>query len=158
MECAKEITCRATIDKNMERMGRLLGLETNVQMVSAPSHCAAGFALNCCQQRHSCTHYSSCMEDVRHRCIKYSDRALILQIALLDSHFESSELIPTLSNSSFYETQVPGQWTSAILSFLKKNFQSFQLWFLIPIYILSPSVFLIIFTFFLSNSNLSVAG
>ncbi|XP_028927776.2 rho guanine nucleotide exchange factor 26 isoform X1 [Ornithorhynchus anatinus] len=29
-ECAKEITCRATIDKNMERMGRLLGLETNV--------------------------------------------------------------------------------------------------------------------------------
>jgi len=30
MECAKEITCRATIDKNMERMGRLLGLETNV--------------------------------------------------------------------------------------------------------------------------------
>ncbi|XP_078524050.1 rho guanine nucleotide exchange factor 26 [Lissotriton helveticus] len=30
MECAKEITCRATIEKNMERMGRLLGLETNV--------------------------------------------------------------------------------------------------------------------------------
>ncbi|PKK23556.1 Rho guanine nucleotide exchange factor (GEF) 26 [Columba livia] len=30
MECAKEITCRATLDKNMERMGRLLGLETNV--------------------------------------------------------------------------------------------------------------------------------
>ncbi|XP_030312427.1 rho guanine nucleotide exchange factor 26 isoform X2 [Calypte anna] len=30
MECAREITCRATIDKNMERMGRLLGLETNV--------------------------------------------------------------------------------------------------------------------------------
>nr|XP_033815290.1 rho guanine nucleotide exchange factor 26 isoform X3 [Geotrypetes seraphini] len=30
MECAKEITCRATIDKNIERMGRLLGLETNV--------------------------------------------------------------------------------------------------------------------------------
>ncbi|XP_040469722.1 rho guanine nucleotide exchange factor 26 isoform X1 [Falco naumanni] len=30
VECAKEITCRATIDKNMERMGRLLGLETNV--------------------------------------------------------------------------------------------------------------------------------
>uniref|UniRef100_A0A8C0G0J1 Rho guanine nucleotide exchange factor 26 n=2 Tax=Chelonoidis abingdonii TaxID=106734 RepID=A0A8C0G0J1_CHEAB len=30
MECAKEITCQATIDKNMERMGRLLGLETNV--------------------------------------------------------------------------------------------------------------------------------
>ncbi|NXF32511.1 ARHGQ factor, partial [Nyctibius bracteatus] len=30
LECAKEITCRATIDKNMERMGRLLGLETNV--------------------------------------------------------------------------------------------------------------------------------
>ncbi|XP_074046884.1 rho guanine nucleotide exchange factor 26 [Macrotis lagotis] len=30
MECAKEITCRTTIDKNMERMGRLLGLETNV--------------------------------------------------------------------------------------------------------------------------------
>ncbi|XP_043854431.1 rho guanine nucleotide exchange factor 26 [Dromiciops gliroides] len=30
MECAKEITCRATIDKNVERMGRLLGLETNV--------------------------------------------------------------------------------------------------------------------------------
>ncbi|KAG8136060.1 putative Rho guanine nucleotide exchange factor 26 protein, partial [Naja naja] len=29
MECAKEITCQATIDKNMERMGRLLGLETN---------------------------------------------------------------------------------------------------------------------------------
>ncbi|XP_048169715.1 rho guanine nucleotide exchange factor 26 isoform X3 [Corvus hawaiiensis] len=29
-ECAKEITCRATLDKNMERMGRLLGLETNV--------------------------------------------------------------------------------------------------------------------------------
>ncbi|XP_062988156.1 rho guanine nucleotide exchange factor 26 [Elgaria multicarinata webbii] len=30
MECAKEITCQATIEKNMERMGRLLGLETNV--------------------------------------------------------------------------------------------------------------------------------
>lgn len=30
MECAKEITCQTTIDKNMERMGRLLGLETNV--------------------------------------------------------------------------------------------------------------------------------
>ncbi|XP_053246294.1 rho guanine nucleotide exchange factor 26 [Podarcis raffonei] len=30
MECAKEITCHATIEKNMERMGRLLGLETNV--------------------------------------------------------------------------------------------------------------------------------
>ncbi|KAG8445273.1 hypothetical protein GDO86_010161 [Hymenochirus boettgeri] len=30
MECAKEITCRATIEKNMERMGRLLALETNV--------------------------------------------------------------------------------------------------------------------------------
>ncbi|NXN97573.1 ARHGQ factor, partial [Rhinopomastus cyanomelas] len=30
MECAKEITCQATLDKNMERMGRLLGLETNV--------------------------------------------------------------------------------------------------------------------------------
>nr|XP_056705644.1 rho guanine nucleotide exchange factor 26 [Euleptes europaea] len=30
VECAKEITCQATIDKNMERMGRLLGLETNV--------------------------------------------------------------------------------------------------------------------------------
>ncbi|KAM7159929.1 rho guanine nucleotide exchange factor 26 isoform 2-T2 [Macrochelys suwanniensis] len=30
MECAKEITCQATIDKNMERMGRLLGLETKV--------------------------------------------------------------------------------------------------------------------------------
>ncbi|KAJ7420368.1 rho guanine nucleotide exchange factor 26 isoform X1 [Willisornis vidua] len=30
LECAKEITCRATLDKNMERMGRLLGLETNV--------------------------------------------------------------------------------------------------------------------------------
>uniref|UniRef100_A0A8D0L1N7 Rho guanine nucleotide exchange factor 26 n=1 Tax=Sphenodon punctatus TaxID=8508 RepID=A0A8D0L1N7_SPHPU len=30
MECAKAITCQATIDKNMERMGRLLGLETNV--------------------------------------------------------------------------------------------------------------------------------
>ncbi|XP_014458254.2 rho guanine nucleotide exchange factor 26 [Alligator mississippiensis] len=30
MECAKEITCQATIDKNMERMGRLLGIETNV--------------------------------------------------------------------------------------------------------------------------------
>lgn len=30
MECAKEITCQATIDKNVERMGRLLGLETNV--------------------------------------------------------------------------------------------------------------------------------
>ncbi|NXP51614.1 ARHGQ factor, partial [Heliornis fulica] len=29
-ECAKEITCRATLDENMERMGRLLGLETNV--------------------------------------------------------------------------------------------------------------------------------
>ncbi|XP_066478726.1 rho guanine nucleotide exchange factor 26 isoform X2 [Tiliqua scincoides] len=29
-ECAKEITCQATIEKNMERMGRLLGLETNV--------------------------------------------------------------------------------------------------------------------------------
>ncbi|XP_009079608.1 PREDICTED: rho guanine nucleotide exchange factor 26, partial [Acanthisitta chloris] len=29
-ECAREITCRATIDRNMERMGRLLGLETNV--------------------------------------------------------------------------------------------------------------------------------
>nr|XP_041573968.1 rho guanine nucleotide exchange factor 26 [Taeniopygia guttata] len=29
-ECAREITCRATLDKNMERMGRLLGLETNV--------------------------------------------------------------------------------------------------------------------------------
>ncbi|XP_048362522.1 rho guanine nucleotide exchange factor 26 [Sphaerodactylus townsendi] len=29
-ECAKEITCQATIDKNVERMGRLLGLETNV--------------------------------------------------------------------------------------------------------------------------------
>lgn len=71
---------------------------------SASSYRAAGFALNCCQQRHSCTHYSSCMEDVRHRCIKYSDRALILQIALLDSRFESSELMPTLSNSSFYET------------------------------------------------------
>ncbi|XP_012292563.2 rho guanine nucleotide exchange factor 26 [Aotus nancymaae] len=30
MECAKEITCQAIIDKNVERMGRLLGLETNV--------------------------------------------------------------------------------------------------------------------------------
>lgn len=30
MECAKEITCQATIDKNVERMRRLLGLETNV--------------------------------------------------------------------------------------------------------------------------------
>ncbi|KAI6054970.1 rho guanine nucleotide exchange factor 26 [Marmota monax] len=30
MECAKEITCQTTIDKNVERMGRLLGLETNV--------------------------------------------------------------------------------------------------------------------------------
>ncbi|KAM8802752.1 LOW QUALITY PROTEIN: rho guanine nucleotide exchange factor 26-like [Rhynchonycteris naso] len=30
MECAKEITCQATIDKNVERMGRLLGLQTNV--------------------------------------------------------------------------------------------------------------------------------
>ncbi|PIO38005.1 hypothetical protein AB205_0179490 [Aquarana catesbeiana] len=30
MECAKEITCRATLEKNMERMGRLLALETNV--------------------------------------------------------------------------------------------------------------------------------
>ncbi|XP_063298635.1 rho guanine nucleotide exchange factor 26 [Pelobates fuscus] len=30
VECAKEITCRATIEKNMERMGRLLALETNV--------------------------------------------------------------------------------------------------------------------------------
>ncbi|XP_036099147.1 rho guanine nucleotide exchange factor 26 [Molossus molossus] len=30
MECAKEITCQATIDQNVERMGRLLGLETNV--------------------------------------------------------------------------------------------------------------------------------
>ncbi|XP_067851024.1 rho guanine nucleotide exchange factor 26-like [Heptranchias perlo] len=30
MECAKVITCQATIDKNMQRMGRLLGLETNV--------------------------------------------------------------------------------------------------------------------------------
>ncbi|XP_061493080.1 rho guanine nucleotide exchange factor 26 isoform X2 [Rhineura floridana] len=30
LECAKEITCQATIEKNMERMGRLLGLETNV--------------------------------------------------------------------------------------------------------------------------------
>ncbi|KAK6483867.1 rho guanine nucleotide exchange factor 26-like [Huso huso] len=29
-ECAMEITCQATIEKNMERMGRLLGLETNV--------------------------------------------------------------------------------------------------------------------------------
>ncbi|XP_075058123.1 rho guanine nucleotide exchange factor 26 [Mixophyes fleayi] len=30
IECAKEITCRATVEKNMERMGRLLALETNV--------------------------------------------------------------------------------------------------------------------------------
>lgn len=30
LECAKEITCKATIEKNMERMGRLLALETNV--------------------------------------------------------------------------------------------------------------------------------
>ncbi|XP_048397482.1 rho guanine nucleotide exchange factor 26-like isoform X2 [Stegostoma tigrinum] len=30
MECAKVITCQATISKNMQRMGRLLGLETNV--------------------------------------------------------------------------------------------------------------------------------
>ncbi|KAM4888257.1 rho guanine nucleotide exchange factor 26 isoform 1-T1 [Thomomys bottae] len=30
VECAKEITSQATIDKNVERMGRLLGLETNV--------------------------------------------------------------------------------------------------------------------------------
>ncbi|XP_056354674.1 rho guanine nucleotide exchange factor 26-like [Oenanthe melanoleuca] len=29
-ECAREITCRATLDRNMERRGRLLGLETNV--------------------------------------------------------------------------------------------------------------------------------
>lgn len=29
-ECAREITCRATLDRNVERMGRLLGLETNV--------------------------------------------------------------------------------------------------------------------------------
>ncbi|KAJ7324272.1 hypothetical protein JRQ81_017292 [Phrynocephalus forsythii] len=29
-ECVREITCQATIEKNMERMGRLLGLETNV--------------------------------------------------------------------------------------------------------------------------------
>lgn len=45
MECAKEITCRATIDKNMERMGRLLGLETNVQTVFASSCYSTGFAL-----------------------------------------------------------------------------------------------------------------
>ncbi|GCB69394.1 hypothetical protein scyTo_0012417, partial [Scyliorhinus torazame] len=30
MECAKVITCQATISKNMQRMGRLLGVETNV--------------------------------------------------------------------------------------------------------------------------------
>ncbi|XP_062901385.1 rho guanine nucleotide exchange factor 26-like [Mobula hypostoma] len=30
MECAKVITCQATISKNMQRMGRLLGLETHV--------------------------------------------------------------------------------------------------------------------------------
>ncbi|XP_006902162.1 PREDICTED: rho guanine nucleotide exchange factor 26 [Elephantulus edwardii] len=30
MECAKEITCQATIDKNVESMGRLLGLESHV--------------------------------------------------------------------------------------------------------------------------------
>ncbi|KAM9604797.1 rho guanine nucleotide exchange factor 26 [Trichechus inunguis] len=30
MECAREITCQATISKNVETMGRLLGLETNV--------------------------------------------------------------------------------------------------------------------------------
>ncbi|XP_056420969.1 rho guanine nucleotide exchange factor 26 isoform X2 [Hyla sarda] len=30
LECAKEITCKVTIEKNMERMGRLLALETNV--------------------------------------------------------------------------------------------------------------------------------
>ncbi|XP_066565588.1 rho guanine nucleotide exchange factor 26 isoform X1 [Amia ocellicauda] len=29
-ECAREITCQATIEKNMQRMDRLLGLETNV--------------------------------------------------------------------------------------------------------------------------------
>lgn len=45
MECAKEITCRATIDKNMERMGRLLGLETNVQTVFASLYYTSGFAL-----------------------------------------------------------------------------------------------------------------
>ncbi|XP_075717637.1 rho guanine nucleotide exchange factor 26 [Rhinoderma darwinii] len=30
LECGKEITCKVTIEKNMERMGRLLALETNV--------------------------------------------------------------------------------------------------------------------------------
>ncbi|XP_072897740.1 rho guanine nucleotide exchange factor 26-like [Hemitrygon akajei] len=30
MDCAKVITCQATISKNMQRMGRLLGLETHV--------------------------------------------------------------------------------------------------------------------------------
>lgn len=29
-ECAERITCQATIEKNMERMDRLQGLETNV--------------------------------------------------------------------------------------------------------------------------------
>lgn len=29
-ECAEQITCQATIEKNMQRMDRLQGLETNV--------------------------------------------------------------------------------------------------------------------------------
>ncbi|GAA6077892.1 rho guanine nucleotide exchange factor 26, partial [Tachysurus ichikawai] len=29
-ECAQPITCQATIEKNMQRMDRLQGLETNV--------------------------------------------------------------------------------------------------------------------------------
>lgn len=122
-------------------------------MVSASSYCAAGFALNCCQQRHSCTHYSSCMADMRHRCIEYSDGT---DTSDFDSHSESSELMLGLRNSSFYENEVPGQCRSAIL-FFNMRFP-FQLCFSHPHLYLSPSVSLIIFTYFLSNSDLPVAG
>ena len=71
MECAKEITCRATIDKNMERMGRLLGLETNVQTVFASSYYTTGFALTA----KGCMPFSSCMEDVGHQCKKSSSQS-----------------------------------------------------------------------------------
>lgn len=40
-ECAEHITCQVTIEKNMQRMDRLQGLETNVWVcfTPCPSHC-----------------------------------------------------------------------------------------------------------------------
>lgn len=42
-ECTRVITCQATIEKNMERMGRLLALETHAQtQAQTTSPCTPG--------------------------------------------------------------------------------------------------------------------